>query len=122
MRVSGQIRDYLRRLHPDQRRAIKAALRALRDGAAGDTLALSDDLEGFYRLRVGKFRIVYRLLKDGEISCEFTDVRATVYERFATMRETIEASWSLNEPEVPYQSRRSPVKRKAGTKAKKIRL
>jgi mRNA interferase RelE/StbE len=90
MRVADQIVDYGRRLHPAQRRKIKAALRRLEAGAPADTLALEDDLEGFYRLRVGKFRIVYRYLKSGEISCEFIDVRATVYERFVSMKEIIE--------------------------------
>lgn len=111
MRVAGQILDYQRRLHPTQRQAVKAALRALAAGSFGDTLPLTDKLEGFYRLRVGKFRIVYRFLKSGEISCEFIDVRATVYERFATMREAIETSWLVNEPEAPYSPARRPRKR-----------
>ena len=61
MKVADQVRERLRRLHPAQRQAVKAALRALAAGATSDTLALTDDLEGFYRLRVGRFRIVYRL-------------------------------------------------------------
>lgn len=90
MKVADQIFEYVRRLHPDQRRMIKVALRRLEAGTASDTLALEDELEGFYRLRAGKFRVVYRYLKSGEIACEFIDVRATVYERFASMREFIE--------------------------------
>jgi mRNA interferase RelE/StbE len=90
MKVADQILDYVRRLHPAQRRKIKAALRKLEAGTRSDTLALEDDLEGFYRLRVGKFRIVYRYLQSGEISCEFIAVRPTVYERFVSMKEIIE--------------------------------
>jgi mRNA interferase RelE/StbE len=89
MKVADQILDYVRRLHPAQRQAVKAALRALETGAAADAMALQDDLEGFYRLRVGKFRVVYRYLRSGEISCEFIDVRATVYERFTPMPEIV---------------------------------
>jgi mRNA interferase RelE/StbE len=89
MKVADQILDYVRRLHPAQRQSVKAALRTLETGAPADIIALEDDLEGFYRLRVGKFRIVYRYLQDGEISCEFIDVRATVYERFTPMPEII---------------------------------
>jgi mRNA interferase RelE/StbE len=89
MRVADQVLACVRRLHPAQRRAIKAALRQLESGRTTDTMALEDDLEGFYRLRVGKFRIVYRYVKGGEISCEFIDVRATVYERFTPMQEII---------------------------------
>jgi mRNA interferase RelE/StbE len=119
MRVSAQIRDYLRRLHPDQRRAIKAALRGLDSGVASDSQALSDDLEGFYRLRVGKFRIVYRFRGNGQISCEFIDVRSTVYERFSTMRELIEATRLLKEPAATYEARVSRTKTKSRTKSKR---
>ncbi|MFA5058358.1 MAG: cytotoxic translational repressor of toxin-antitoxin stability system [Opitutaceae bacterium] len=89
MKIADQILGYVRRLHPAQRRVIKTALRRLGTGTGADTMPLEDDLEGFYRLRVGKFRIVYRYLQKGEISCEFIDVRATVYERFTSMREFI---------------------------------
>jgi hypothetical protein len=29
-------------------------------------------------------------LRDGEVSCEFMDARATVYERFVALRELLE--------------------------------
>ena len=89
MKVADQVEERLRRLHPAQRRAVKASLRALAAGKAGDTLALTDELEGFYRLRVGRFRVVYRYLRDGEISCEFMDARATVYEQFKALRDLL---------------------------------
>ena len=87
MRIADQVLVYVQRLHPLQRRMVKAALRGLEAGRRADTLPLEDQLEGFHRLRVGKFRLIYRYLPDGEISCEFIDVRATVYERFMSMRE-----------------------------------
>ncbi|HVU37506.1 MAG TPA: cytotoxic translational repressor of toxin-antitoxin stability system [Opitutales bacterium] len=90
MKVAGQIREYLRQLHPEQRGMIKTSLRNLADGKGGDVLALTDELEGFYRLRAGRFRIIFRYLPDGEISCEYLNTRDTVYERFATLREIIE--------------------------------
>jgi len=111
VRVARQILDYQLRLHPTQRRAVKAALRALAAGSSSETSPLNDNLEGYFRLRVGKFRIVYRFLASGEISCEFIEVRATVYERFATMREAIETSWFVNEPEAPFSPARRPRKR-----------
>ncbi|MBI2515872.1 MAG: cytotoxic translational repressor of toxin-antitoxin stability system [Opitutae bacterium] len=86
MRIADQVLAFVQRLHPAQRRAIKAALRTLETGGRTDSMPLQDDLEGFYRLRVGRFRIVYRYLPKGEISCEFIDVRATVYERFTSMQ------------------------------------
>jgi len=110
MKVADQIFDYVRRLHPDQRKTIKAALRRLEVGMASDTLALGEELEGFYRLRIGKFRVVYRYLKSGEISCEFIDVRATVYERFTSMAEIL----GLRAQQIrarPRRRRQSPGKR-----------
>jgi len=106
MRVADQIHLYLRRLHPDQRKAIKSALRALGSGSATDVLALKDGLEGYYRLRVGRFRILCRHLDSGKISCEFIDVRATVYERFTSMQELIRQSWLLNDPAASYPAPR----------------
>jgi mRNA interferase RelE/StbE len=90
MKVADQIFSYVKRLHPAQRRAVKAALRSLEAGTATDILPLSDELEGFYRLRVGKFRVIFRYLDNQEISCEFIDARDTVYERFTSMREFLE--------------------------------
>jgi mRNA interferase RelE/StbE len=90
MKVADQVVEQMRRLHPAQRRAVKTALQLLAAGREADTLALTDELEGFYRLRVGKFRVVYRYLRNGEISCEYLDARATVYERFVELRELLE--------------------------------
>lgn len=90
MRFADQVTEYVRRLAPEQRRAIKAALRVLESGKATDTRPLEDELEGFYRLRVGKFRIVYRHVPAVGISCEFIEVRRLVYERFTSLRETLE--------------------------------
>jgi len=87
MKIADQVFDQLRRLHPDQRRAIRAALRNLEAGHAVDSLPLADALEGFHSLRVGKFRLIYRHLGPGEIACEFMDVRETVYDRFLSLRE-----------------------------------
>ena len=90
MKVADQIFNYVKRLHPAQRRAVKTALRALENGASTDILPLSDELEGYYRLRVGKFRVIFRYLENKEISCEFIDARDTVYERFTSLREFLE--------------------------------
>ena len=90
MKIADQVFEGLRQLHPEQRRTIRAALRSLDTGAPTDSKPLTDALEGFYRLRVGKFRIIYRHLHDGEISCEFMDTRATVYESFLSLREFLQ--------------------------------
>jgi mRNA interferase RelE/StbE len=90
MKISGQIYDFTRRLHPAQRRAIKAALRQLELAQGAGARALINELEGFHRLRIGKFRVVFRFLPDGEIACEFIEGRGKVYKEFAALRKIIE--------------------------------
>jgi len=90
MKISGQIVDFVKRLHPAQRRAIKVALRKLETGERSEVRALINELEGFYRLRVGKFRIIFRELRGGEISCEYIEERAAVYPKFVVLRRIIE--------------------------------
>ncbi|MGA2052336.1 MAG: hypothetical protein ABSH19_03385 [Opitutales bacterium] len=43
MKVADQMQEQMRRLHPAQRRAVKAALRELAAGREGDALALTDE-------------------------------------------------------------------------------
>jgi mRNA interferase RelE/StbE len=89
MRVADQVVAYVRRLHPAQRRAIKTALRSLAAGRETDSKPLENELEGFFRLRVGRFRLVYRHLKSHEISCEFIERRKMVYTQFASIKELL---------------------------------
>ena len=89
MRVADQVVAYVRRLHPAPRRAIKTALRALAAGRETDSKPLENELEGFFRLHVGQYRIVYRCLKSGEISCEFIETRKRVYQQFASIKELL---------------------------------
>ena len=56
--IPPRVADVIRRLPPDVKRGIKAALRALSDGsAAGEPL--QRELEGFLKYRVKRYRIVY---------------------------------------------------------------
>jgi len=89
MKFSDQVKDYVRRLHPGHRHTLKTALLALDSGKSSDTEPLTGNLEGFYRLRVGKFRIIYRHNDDSEIECVFIETRNLVYERFLSMREQL---------------------------------
>ncbi len=89
MRVADQVVTYVRRLHPAQRRAIKTALRALAAGRETDSKPLENELAGFSRLRVGQFRLVYRQLKNSELSCEFIETRKLVYQQFASIKELL---------------------------------
>jgi mRNA interferase RelE/StbE len=66
VRPSTQLIEYARRLAPEPRRALKQALAGLRE-ERGDIRALEANLSGYYRLRVGRHRIVFNYAADGAI-------------------------------------------------------
>lgn len=83
MKFSDQVATALRSLHPDTRLAIRRALADLDAGKKRDTKALRPPLQGFSRLRVGRYRVIYR--RDPEshaIIAEYLESRATIYESF----------------------------------------
>ena len=77
--LSSQVEAFRCGLHPAHRRAFKRALVDLAAGR-GDLAPLYDELDGFYRLRVGDIRIVFRYEQDGVIRCRFAERRKFVYE------------------------------------------
>jgi mRNA interferase RelE/StbE len=84
VRVRGEVLDFLRRLPPEPRHALRAAIKRLAR-EAGDIRPLTDDLEGFYRLRVGRHRVIFQYEITGEertITCVFAGPRRWVYEVF----------------------------------------
>ena len=83
--ASEQVAEWLRRLPPEPKRRVRAALRQLGDWR-GDIKGLRGELEGFYRLRVGGYRIVCRLAEGQTILLEYADTRDAVYETFRQLR------------------------------------
>ena len=81
VRVEVQIKDFVVSLGMEHRRAIKRAIQQLAS-EQGDIKALGDDLEGFYRLRVGPFRVIFRYREGKVIECVYVNRRALVYEVF----------------------------------------
>ena len=78
--VSPQVLERLRTLHPESRKEIRAALIDLgRDN--GDTKELAGSLAGFYRLRIGRYRVVFRY-QEKHIEVIFLEQRSLVYELF----------------------------------------
>jgi mRNA interferase RelE/StbE len=59
--ASDQVAGWLRNLPPEAKRRVRAALKALKRWQ-GDIKPLRGELEGFYRLRVGRYRIVCRMI------------------------------------------------------------
>jgi mRNA interferase RelE/StbE len=79
--VKAPAYEFLRRLAPEPRRVIKQALAELRD-ERGDIRALDENLSGYYRLRVGRYRIIFSYAEDGTIEALFIGKRSLIYELF----------------------------------------
>lgn len=79
--VSFQVRDFHARLGPVHRRTLKRALVGLAT-ERGDIKALAERLQGFHRLRVGAYRVIFRYGDGRIIRGEFIERRSLVYEIF----------------------------------------
>lgn len=76
-----QVIEFAKRLAPESRRAVKHALIELRH-ERGDIRALEANLSGYYRLRIGRHRIIFSYAADGAIDAIFLEDRQLVYEVF----------------------------------------
>jgi mRNA interferase RelE/StbE len=83
VKLSDQAEADFKRLDPAVAKRIRAKLRWLAQNAAiAQHLALTGLWSGFYKLRVGRYRIVYRLRHDLRlIRVELIDHRKQVYRR-----------------------------------------
>jgi len=82
--VSPQVAEFIRTLAPEPRKRIRAALRELAKDK-GDIIELEAPLEGFNRLRIGNYRIIFHyavVRKKTIIRCDFIERRKLVYELF----------------------------------------
>ena len=90
MRISASetVQGWLQGLPPDAKRRVRQALKALAAGRVGsvDVQPLRRELEGFYRLRVGDYRIVYHLDPGPVVRLDHADIRDVVYEVFRQIR------------------------------------
>jgi mRNA-degrading endonuclease RelE of RelBE toxin-antitoxin system len=80
--VHPQAEAFVRALAPEPRGRLVRAMKAL---PAGDTKQLEGRLSGYFRLRVGGFRIIFSdSVKEGVrlFDCLFAERRPTVYELF----------------------------------------
>jgi len=81
LRVSDQVLRFATLLAPEPRRVLKRALRALAS-EQGDILPLEGGLSGYYRLRVGRHRVLFAYASDGALEVLFAEERSLVYEVF----------------------------------------
>lgn len=85
--LSTQVADFLRGLAPDPRRQLRAALRGLAEGR-GDIIELEHPLDGYCRLRSGRYRVIFRYVVEGRqrsVRCDYAQRRELVYEVFSDL-------------------------------------
>ncbi|MFZ4484496.1 MAG: type II toxin-antitoxin system RelE family toxin [Chthoniobacterales bacterium] len=85
--LSEQVADYVARQAPDGRKILQRALRKL-ESEQGDIKALEERLDGFHRLRVGPYRVIFRYVRPAnttELRCEFAERRRIIYEAYERM-------------------------------------
>jgi mRNA interferase RelE/StbE len=82
VKFSDQVVAALEELHPGVKRDIRRAIDDVNQGKKRDVRSLRGRLAGFRRLRVGKYRVVFRYGAAGELIVEFLGPRSTVYETF----------------------------------------
>lgn len=83
LRYTPAAAESIRHLHPDIKRAVREAVRALSiDPLRGRALAL--DLAGFRSLRVSRYRVIYRS-QDRVLEVHLVGPRKDIYEVFRRM-------------------------------------
>jgi len=81
LKVPSRVRDVIRRLHPELKRKVRDALTdILSDPGCGKPL--KRELDGYWSLRVGRHRIIYRPDSAGAEIVTFGP-RRTIYEDMA---------------------------------------
>jgi mRNA-degrading endonuclease RelE of RelBE toxin-antitoxin system len=88
--LSEQVVTFFRSQAPEPRRKLRLALRKLAS-ECGDIKVLEGPLQGFHRLRVGTYRIVFAYARQADsttcIRCLFAERHDTVYAVFTRMLE-----------------------------------
>ena len=83
--LEQQVVDFIRSLAPQPRQSLRRAVKNL-ERENGDIRALEGELEGFYRLRVQRYRLIFFYQLRGTrrfIRCVYAAPRNIVYEIFA---------------------------------------
>lgn len=81
VKVRPQVWEFASSLGMEHRRALKRAVLGLA-GEKGHIKALGDELAGYYRLKVARYRVIFRYRPGQIIECVFAEERKLVYEIF----------------------------------------
>jgi mRNA-degrading endonuclease RelE of RelBE toxin-antitoxin system len=80
--ASEQVQRWLVSLPPETKKRIRAELKLLAAGRAEEVKALRGELDGYLRLRIGDYRIIYHVETGQMIKLDFADIRETIYGTF----------------------------------------
>lgn len=97
--IRPPVRNFLQTLAPEPRRKLWQGIKALEQDQ-GDIKQLDGRLAPYFRLRVGRMRVIYEARANNEerqLVCFFADHRATVY----AVMEQLLASGLLDELKDP---------------------
>ena len=78
-KVPAEVRNLIRRLHPQLKRKVRAALSDILENP-GCGKALKEELEGYWSLPVGRSRIIYRPGESSGVEIVAVGPRGTIYE------------------------------------------
>jgi len=81
LKVPTEVRNVIRRLHPELKRKLRAVLSDILDDPTCGK-ALKEELEGYWSLRLGRSRIIYRL-GVGAVEIVAVGPRESIYEEAA---------------------------------------
>ena len=79
LRIPEYLANDIRSLHPDIKKKVKHALKAITDDPYAGK-ALKDELKGLRSFRVKRFRIIYQVIDKKEIQLVALGPRACIYE------------------------------------------
>ena len=79
LKVPSDVREFIRRLHPELKRKVRAALSDILDDPTCGK-ALKEELEGYLSFSVGRSRMIYRI-GDGFIEIVAVGLEATFMKR-----------------------------------------
>ena len=79
IKLSDEIADLVRSLHPHLKRKVRAAFRLILDDPLTGK-SLKEELEGLRSFRITRFRIIYRITKQKVVEIIAVGPRKTIYE------------------------------------------
>src|SRR5436305_14469638 len=87
VRLGFQAVEFISKLVPEPKRALRQALKGVADGK-GEMKLLEGKLTGFSRLGSGRIRVIYEervFSGERQVFCVYADYRASVYDVFAQL-------------------------------------